>query len=136
MTGAPQRDSTSWATCEPAKSFRCSTWAAMTQVAKTTMAVEASRCLRRRRSRSGVPMQPSVATRCARRMKTFRKARAGPVQTGPAVAPNYAPVVEAMKAYLEHVNGRGGVNGKSVRIVVLDDQAQPSRAATNTKQLL
>ena len=55
--------------------------------------------------------------------------------TGP-VAPNYAPVVEAMKAYLEHVNGRGGVNGKPVRVVVLDDQAQPSRAATNTKQLL
>jgi branched-chain amino acid transport system substrate-binding protein len=55
--------------------------------------------------------------------------------TGP-VAPNYAPVVEAMKAYLEHVNGRGGINGKRVKVVVLDDQAQPSRAATNAKQLL
>jgi ABC-type branched-subunit amino acid transport system substrate-binding protein len=55
--------------------------------------------------------------------------------TGP-VAANYAPVVEAMKAYLEHVNGRGGINGKQVRVIVLDDQAQPSRAATNAKQLL
>src|SRR5918994_4437629 len=55
--------------------------------------------------------------------------------TGP-VAANYAPVVEAMKAYLEHVNSRGGVNGRKVRVVVLDDQAQPSRAATNAKQLL
>jgi branched-chain amino acid transport system substrate-binding protein len=55
--------------------------------------------------------------------------------TGP-VASNYAPVVEAMKAYLEHVNGRGGINGRKVRVVVLDDQAQPSRAATNAKQLL
>jgi branched-chain amino acid transport system substrate-binding protein len=55
--------------------------------------------------------------------------------TGP-VAANYAPVVEAMKAYLEHVNGRGGINGRTVRVVVLDDQAQPSRAATNAKQLL
>jgi ABC-type branched-subunit amino acid transport system substrate-binding protein len=55
--------------------------------------------------------------------------------TGP-VAPNYAPVVEAMKAYLEHVNGLGGVNGRKVRVAVLDDQAQPSRAATNAKQLL
>jgi branched-chain amino acid transport system substrate-binding protein len=55
--------------------------------------------------------------------------------TGP-VAPNYAPVVEAMKAYLEHVNGRGGINGRKVRVLVLDDQAQPSRAATNAKQLL
>jgi branched-chain amino acid transport system substrate-binding protein len=55
--------------------------------------------------------------------------------TGP-VAANYAPVVEAMKAYLEHINGRGGINGRPVRVVVLDDQAQPSRAATNAKQLL
>jgi branched-chain amino acid transport system substrate-binding protein len=55
--------------------------------------------------------------------------------TGP-VAANYAPVVEAMKAYLEHVNGRGGINGRPVRVLVLDDQAQPSRAATNAKQLL
>lgn len=55
--------------------------------------------------------------------------------TGP-VAANYAPVVEAMKAYLEHVNGRGGINGRQVRVVVLDDQAQPSRAAANAKQLL
>lgn len=55
--------------------------------------------------------------------------------TGP-VAANYAPVVEAMKAYLEHVNGRGGINGRPVRVIVLDDQAQPSRAATNAKQLL
>ena len=55
--------------------------------------------------------------------------------TGP-VASNYAPVVEAMKAYLEHVNGRGGINGRKVRVVVLDDQAQPSRAASNAKQLV
>jgi branched-chain amino acid transport system substrate-binding protein len=55
--------------------------------------------------------------------------------TGP-VASNYAPVVEAMKAYLEHINGRGGINGKPVRVVVMDDQAQPSRAATNAKQLI
>jgi branched-chain amino acid transport system substrate-binding protein len=54
--------------------------------------------------------------------------------TGP-VASNYAPVVEAMKAYLDHVNGRGGINGKPVRVIVTDDQAQPSRAATNAKQL-
>ena len=55
--------------------------------------------------------------------------------TGP-VAANYAPVVDAMRAYLEHVNGRGGINGRPVRMIVLDDQAQPSRAAANAKQLL
>jgi branched-chain amino acid transport system substrate-binding protein len=55
--------------------------------------------------------------------------------TGP-VAGTYAPVVNAMKAYLEHLNAKGGINGKPVRLVVLDDQAQPSRAAANAKQLV
>lgn len=55
--------------------------------------------------------------------------------TGPG-AGIYAPVVEAMKAYLDHVNGKGGVNGKPVRLVVLDDGAEPSRAAANAKKLL
>jgi ABC-type branched-subunit amino acid transport system substrate-binding protein len=55
--------------------------------------------------------------------------------TGPA-AGTYAPTVEAMKAYLDHVNSKGGVNGKPVRLVILDDSAQPSRAAANAKRLL
>jgi branched-chain amino acid transport system substrate-binding protein len=55
--------------------------------------------------------------------------------TGPA-AGTYAPTVEAMKAYLDHVNGKGGVNGKPVRLVILDDSAEPSRAAANAKRLL
>lgn len=55
--------------------------------------------------------------------------------TGP-VAGGYAPVVDAMRAYLEHVNGKGGINNHPVRLVVLDDQAQPSRAAANAKQLV
>ncbi len=55
--------------------------------------------------------------------------------TGP-VAAGYAPIVETMKAYLDHVNARGGINGKLVRVIILDDQAQPSRAATNAKKLV
>lgn len=55
--------------------------------------------------------------------------------TGPA-AGTYAPTVEAMKAYLDHVNGKGGVNGKPVRLVILDDSAEPSKAAANAKRLL
>ncbi|MCL4801579.1 MAG: ABC transporter substrate-binding protein [Burkholderiales bacterium] len=55
--------------------------------------------------------------------------------TGP-VAGGYAPIVESMKAYLDHVNAQGGVNGKRVEIVIQDDQAQPSRAATNAKKLV
>ncbi len=55
--------------------------------------------------------------------------------TGP-VAGGYAPVVDALRAYLEHVNGRGGIHNRPVRLIVLDDQAQPSRAAANAKQLV
>src|SRR5690606_19959000 len=54
---------------------------------------------------------------------------------GPAAA-TYAPVVESMKAYLEHLNAKGGIRGKPVKLVVLDDSAQPSRAAANAKRLL
>ena len=55
--------------------------------------------------------------------------------TGP-VAGGYAPIAETIQAYLEHVNGKGGINGRPVKLVVLDDQAQPSKAATNAKQLV
>jgi ABC-type branched-subunit amino acid transport system substrate-binding protein len=55
--------------------------------------------------------------------------------TGPAAA-TYAPVIDAMKAYVDHVNGKGGVNGHPVQLIVLDDSAEPSRAAANAKRLL
>ena len=55
--------------------------------------------------------------------------------TGPA-AGTYAPVVEAMKAYLDHVNSRGGINNRQIRLVILDDSAEPSKAAANAKRLL
>lgn len=55
--------------------------------------------------------------------------------TGPAAA-IYAPVVDAMKGYLDHVNGKGGIHGRPVRLVVLDDSGEPSRAAANAKRLL
>lgn len=55
--------------------------------------------------------------------------------TGPG-ASIYAPVVEAMKAYLDHVNAKGGVNGRQIQLIVQDDGAEPSRAAANAKKLL
>ena len=54
--------------------------------------------------------------------------------TGPG-AGIYAPVVEAMRIYIDHVNAKGGVNGKQVKLIVLDDGAEPSRAAANAKKL-
>ncbi|HEX9812062.1 MAG TPA: ABC transporter substrate-binding protein [Burkholderiales bacterium] len=55
--------------------------------------------------------------------------------TGP-LAGTYAPVVEGMRVYIDHVNANGGVNGKAVRLVILDNQAQPSKAASDAKRLL
>ena len=55
--------------------------------------------------------------------------------TGPQ-AGILAPVVEMAKAYLDHVNSRGGINGKPVQLIVLDDQGEPSRAAANAKRLI
>ena len=55
--------------------------------------------------------------------------------TGPQ-AGILAPVVEMAGAYVNHINSRGGVNGKQVRLIVADDQGEPSRAAANAKKLL
>ena len=55
--------------------------------------------------------------------------------TGPGAA-TYAPVVDAMRAYIDHVNSKGGVNGKPIRLLVQDDGAEPSKAAANAKKLL
>jgi len=55
--------------------------------------------------------------------------------TGPAAA-TYAPVVEAMKAYLDHVNEKGGINGRPVRLIIADDAAEPSKAGANAKRLI
>jgi ABC-type branched-subunit amino acid transport system substrate-binding protein len=55
--------------------------------------------------------------------------------TGPQ-AGILAPVVEMAGAYVSHINGRGGINGKPVRLIVADDQGEPSRAAANAKKLL
>lgn len=51
-------------------------------------------------------------------------------------ASTFAPVIEATRAYLEHLNGRGGINGKQLRLIVQDDQGEPSRAAANAKKLI
>ncbi|HEX4927234.1 MAG TPA: ABC transporter substrate-binding protein [Burkholderiales bacterium] len=55
--------------------------------------------------------------------------------TGPASG-NFVPVIEPLRAYVEHLNTRGGIHGKPVRLIVLDDSAEPSKAAANVKRLI
>jgi branched-chain amino acid transport system substrate-binding protein len=55
--------------------------------------------------------------------------------TGPA-SPNYAPNVEGLRLYVRALNDRGGVAGAKVELIVLDDKAAPSEAASNAKRLM
>jgi len=48
----------------------------------------------------------------------------------------YAPVVDALKIYFDQVNAKGGINGKPVRLVIQDNQSEPSKAAADVKKLL
>src|SRR6188472_3685408 len=55
--------------------------------------------------------------------------------TGPPSS-TYAPAVDALRIYIDRVNAAGGVNGKKITLVIEDDDAQPSKAAANTKKLI
>lgn len=55
--------------------------------------------------------------------------------TGPT-ASTFAPVAEAMRIYFDRINAAGGINGKPIKFVLMDDQAEPQKAGANVKQLL
>ena len=55
--------------------------------------------------------------------------------TGPPASTN-APPIEGLRLYVERLNAQGGINGKRVQLNILDDQAEPSKAAANAKRLL
>lgn len=55
--------------------------------------------------------------------------------TGPA-AGSYAPAIEGLQLYIERLNAAGGIDGRPVDLIVLDDTGEPSRGATNSRRLL
>ncbi len=55
--------------------------------------------------------------------------------TGPPAGTN-APPIEGLRLYVNRLNTGGGINGKKIQLIVLDDQAEPSKAAANAKRLL
>ena len=57
------------------------------------------------------------------------------VLTGPN-ADTYAPGVQGLTLYVEQLNKRGGVKGKPVRLIVQDNQGEPSKAAADAKKLV
>ncbi len=56
-------------------------------------------------------------------------------QTGPA-APGYSEIAPASNAYFKYVNDHGGVYGRKITYLILDDQYDPSVTATKTRQLV
>ena len=55
--------------------------------------------------------------------------------TGP-LAPLSSEIREGAKWYLDEVNRKGGVRGRRIKVLVLDDGYDPKRTAENTKQLV
>ena len=55
--------------------------------------------------------------------------------TGP-VASVYAPTYEGLKIYLDHLNEKGGINGRKVNVVYLDNRGAPPRAVADSKRLI
>ena len=55
--------------------------------------------------------------------------------TGPA-SPGYLYVAPAAKAYFDYVNKSGGINGRQINYVYLDDQYNPALAKKQTNQLI
>jgi len=54
--------------------------------------------------------------------------------SGPASA--YGVIYEGAKAYFDLANSRGGVGGRKVELIALDDAYQPTRVLSNAKQLV
>jgi len=55
--------------------------------------------------------------------------------TGPA-ALGYSEIAPASKAYFQYVNAHGGVNGRSINYIYLDDGYVPSNTPTQTRKLV
>lgn len=55
--------------------------------------------------------------------------------TGP-FAGSYAPAVEGLQLYIERLNANGGIDGREVELIVLDDSGEASRGAANVRRLL
>lgn len=55
--------------------------------------------------------------------------------TGP-IASRMKPATEAMTAYINAVNEAGGVGGRQIKFINLDDGFDPKRAIENTKKLI
>jgi len=54
--------------------------------------------------------------------------------SGPASA--YRTIAEGAKAYFDKINAEGGVNGRKIKFITLDDAYEPPRAVQNARKLI
>jgi branched-chain amino acid transport system substrate-binding protein len=45
-------------------------------------------------------------------------------------------LVPGMQAYFNHINSQGGINGKRIELVVLDDRYEPDKTVSNTRKFI
>jgi len=55
-------------------------------------------------------------------------------QTGPAAS--YGTIANAENAYFTYINNKGGINGRKIKFVILDDAYNPAQTVPLTKQLV
>ena len=55
-------------------------------------------------------------------------------QSGPAAS--YGTIANAENAYFTYINGKGGVNGRTITFKILDDAYTPANTVSLTKQLV
>jgi len=55
-------------------------------------------------------------------------------QSGPYAA--FASIADGYRAYFDMINADGGLDGRRIELVVLDDAYEPGRTATNVQQLI
>lgn len=53
-----------------------------------------------------------------------------------AAAPGYSKISKAMEAYFEHVNAEGGINGRTIELIIEDDGYNPTTTAEKTRKLV
>ncbi|MDN3918688.1 ABC transporter substrate-binding protein [Roseateles violae] len=99
--------------------------------------------------RSGAERMPCIARRSllaavcslpfagAARAAAAAEIRIGQVLplTGP-LGPVVRPIAEGQKLLLDAVNAQGGINGAQIRLLTLDDAAQPAATLEHTQKLL
>ncbi|MFT3778857.1 MAG: ABC transporter substrate-binding protein [Ottowia sp.] len=53
-----------------------------------------------------------------------------------SVAASVGEALQGVRAYLDHVNAQGGVNGEKIKLITLDDNFKPPLAGENARKLI